>query len=272
MQKGFIFDLDGTVYIDNQLIDGAKEAIEKLRKRGDKVVFLTNKSIETITAYVKKLRKLGIDVGWEHVINSNLLVAKYLSNRIHEGDKVMVIGEQPLIDELTAMGIPITDDETEASYVVLGWDRQFTYEKLNRAFQAWRNGATLLATNPDRTCPVEGGQIPDCGAMIGAMEGATGEKVELILGKPSPLAAKFIVEEILDLPPENCYIVGDRLETDIRMGNDYGIHSILVLTGITEKSMLRHSKYKPKYVINSIKEVPEITRNLDSKALGPLRK
>ncbi|GIO27020.1 HAD-IIA family hydrolase [Ornithinibacillus bavariensis] len=272
MQKGFIFDLDGTVYIDNQLIDGAAEAIKELKERGDKVVFLTNKSIETVSAYVEKLTKLGITVTRENVINSNFLVARYLASRISSEEKVMVIGEQPLLDELTNMGISISDDETEVSYVVLGWDREFTYAKLNRAFQAWRNGAIVVATNPDRTCPVEGGQIPDCGAMIGAMEGATGEKVELILGKPSPLAAKFIVEDILNLPPENCYMVGDRLETDIRMGNDCGLQSVLVLTGITEKGMLEHTQHQPKYVLNSISEIPEITRYSDSKALDHLKK
>jgi arabinose operon protein AraL len=267
MQKGFIFDLDGTVYLDNHLIDGAKEAIQELRDRGDKIVFLTNKSIETISAYVKKLTGLGIEVERENVVNSNFLAARYLASNLSKGEKVMVIGEQPLYDELTNMGIEISDDESDVSYVVLGWDREFTYDKLNRAFQAWKNGAVVVATNPDRTCPVEGGQIPDCGAMIGAMEGATGEKVELILGKPSPLAAKFIVEDILELPPNNCYMVGDRLETDIRMGNDYGINSVLVLTGITEKGMLEHAKDQPHYIVNSIKELPAITKEPDPKML-----
>ena len=267
MQKGFIFDLDGTVYLDNHLIDGAREAIQELRDRGDKIVFLTNKSIETISAYVKKLTGLGIEVERENVVNSNFLAARYLASNLSKGEKVMVIGEQPLYDELTNMGIEISDDESAVSYVVLGWDREFTYDKLNRAFQAWKNGAIVVATNPDRTCPVEGGQIPDCGAMIGAMEGATGEKVELILGKPSPLAAKFIVEDILELPPNNCYMVGDRLETDIRMGNDYGINSVLVLTGITEKGMLEHAQDQPHYIVNSIKELPAITKEPDSQVL-----
>ncbi len=261
MQKGFIFDLDGTVYLNNKLVDGAREAINELRERGDKIVFLTNKSIETIQTYVKKLNGLGIEVEQENVVNSNFLAARYLASKLREGEKVMVIGEQPLYDELMSEGIEILGDESEVSYVVLGWDRDFTYDKLNRAFQAWKNGAIVVATNPDRTCPVEGGQIPDCGAMIGALEGATGEKVELILGKPSPLAAKFIVEDILKLPPANCYMVGDRLETDIRMGNDFGINSVLVLTGVTEKDMLQHALDQPHYVLNSIKDLPAITRN-----------
>lgn len=271
LKRGYIFDLDGTIYVDDLLIDGAIEAIQELRNDGHKIVFLTNKSIDTIDSYVKKLQRLGIGVSHEHVVNSNYLTARYLSSRMGPDEKVMVIGEQPLLDELADMGIGISDNETEVSYVVLGWDRDFTYEKLNRAFQAWKNGAVVVATNPDRTCPIKGGQIPDCGAMIGAMEGATGEKVDIILGKPSPLAARFIVDDILKLPPGNCYMVGDRLETDIRMGNDYGVNSVLVLTGITEKSMLRHAKDQPDYIIDSIKELPNLTRDLDSKAADHLQ-
>lgn len=271
LKRGYIFDLDGTIYVDDLLIDGAIEAIQELRNDDHKIVFLTNKSIDTIDSYVKKLQRLGIDVSHEHVVNSNYLTARYLSSRMGPDEKVMVIGEQPLLDELADMGIGISDNETEVSYVVLGWDREFTYEKLNRAFQAWKNGAVVVATNPDRTCPIKGGQIPDCGAMIGAMEGATGEKVDIILGKPSPLAARFIVDDILKLPPGNCYMVGDRLETDIRMGNDYGVNSVLVLTGITEKSMVKHAKDQPDFIIDSIKELPNLTRDLNSKAADHLQ-
>ncbi|WP_047982625.1 HAD-IIA family hydrolase [Ornithinibacillus contaminans] len=267
MQKGFIFDLDGTIYVDNKLIDGAADVLKELKERGDKVVFLTNKSIETIATYVEKLTNLGIEVERENVVNSNFLTARYLAKKLSREEKVMVIGEQPLYEELIHHGITISEDESEVSYVVLGWDRTFTYDKLNRAFQAWRNGAIIIATNPDRTCPVEDGEIPDCGAMIGAIEGATGEKVELIMGKPSPLAAKFIVEDVLKLSPEDCYMVGDRLETDIRMGNDFGLHSVLVLTGITEKGMLEHAEYQPKYVLNSVREITELVKDPDSKAL-----
>lgn len=255
MVKGFIFDLDGTVYLDNKLIEGAAETIKLLRDRGDKIVFLTNKSIETINSYVDKLNCLGIDTNLNEVINSNYLVARYLKSQLKVYEKVMVIGERPLIDELTNLDISITKESREANYVVLGWDRQFTYEKLNDAFQGWRNGAKIIATNPDRTCPVEGGQVPDCGAIIGAMEGATGEKIKLILGKPSIDAAKFIVSDILKLPLKQCFVVGDRLETDIRMGLDYGLHAVLVLTGVTKTNMLIDSPNKPTVVLDSIKEV-----------------
>ncbi|MFD1363712.1 HAD-IIA family hydrolase [Lentibacillus salinarum] len=255
MKKGFIFDLDGTVYLDNKLIDGSADAIKTLKERGDKVIFLTNKSIESISNYVTKLSELGIETSYNEVVNSNLLTARYLKSQLKKDEKVMVIGEQPLIDELINQQIVITDDHNEAAFVVLGWDRDFTYNKLNSAFQAWRKGAKVVATNPDRTCPVYGGQVPDCGAMIGAIEGATGEKIEPVIGKPSKFAAHFIVTELFKLPPENCFMVGDRLETDIKMGNEYGLQSVLVLTGVTDENLLKKSIYKPKVILESVKDI-----------------
>lgn len=255
VKRGYIFDLDGTVYVDERLIDGAAETIKKLRKRGDQVVFFTNKSIETVQSYVKKLNRLEIEASRENVVNSNLLVAKYLQSKLYDHKRVMVIGEDPLVEEIKTAKIKISDNPGGVDYVVLGWDRQFNYEKLNNAFQAWRNGAQIIATNPDRTCPVENGELPDCGALIGALEGATGEKIETILGKPSILAAQYIVDELMNLPPERCFMVGDRLETDIKMGNDYGMHTVLVLTGITNEKMIHASPYQPTIVLESIKDM-----------------
>lgn len=272
MQKGFVFDLDGTVYVDNCLIDGAADTIYKLKESGDKVVFLTNKSIDSISAYVEKLNHLGVPVSEKNVINSNYLVARYLKSKVKTEEKVMVIGEPPLYDELFKAGISVSSDYKAVRYVVLGWDRKFNYNKLNQAFQAWKNGAEVLATNPDRTCPVEGGQVPDCGAMIGALEGATGEKVELILGKPSLQAARFIVDEILQLPAHQCFMVGDRLETDIKMGIDYGMKSILVLTGVTDRTMLKQSRFKPDIILTSIKDIIKVTKDLNSIIVGSLKK
>lgn len=256
MEKGFIFDLDGTVYLDNQLIDGAAEAIQSLRGRGDKVVFLTNKSISTRNDYVKKLKKLGIDTSIHEVINSNYITAKYLKEKMQPTDAVFVIGEEALFEELMEENIQITNNPDRATFVVLGWDRQFNYDKLNAAYQAWvKNNAVILATNPDRTCPVFDGQIPDCGAIIGAFEGATGYPIDYVIGKPSKLTADFIVNEVLHLKPNQCYMVGDRLETDIRMGMENGLNTVLVLTGITTLDMLKNSQIQPTFIIESIKEI-----------------
>lgn len=252
--KGFIFDLDGTVYLGDQLIEGAVEAIHALRSRGDKVVFLSNKPIATRQSYAHKLTKMGIPTSVDDILNSSLIVARYLQNVCKKEDKVLVIGEEPIRDELRDHGIAMSENPLEVSYVVLSWDRQFTYDRLNDLFQAAIRGAVVIASNPDRTCPLEDGQIPDTGALIGALEGATGTPIQLVVGKPSKIAAEAAVQH-LGLDYDACYMVGDRLETDIKMGNDTGMNSVLVLTGITTRAMAETSEYTPRYILNSIKDI-----------------
>ncbi|MFM1651700.1 HAD-IIA family hydrolase [Brevibacillus sp. B_LB10_24] len=252
--KGFIFDLDGTVYLGDRLIDGAAEAIRSLRERGDKVVFLSNKPIATRESYAHKLTKMGIPTQLDDVLNSSLIVARYLQSVCKPGDRVLVIGEQPIREELRRHGIAMSQDPLNVEYVVLSWDRRFTYDMLNDLYQASIRGAKVIASNPDRTCPLEDGQIPDTGALIGALEGATGKPIDLVVGKPSTIAAEAAVQH-LGLKHEDCYMVGDRLETDIKMGNDTGMNSVLVLTGISTKEMAETSPYRPRYVLDSIKEI-----------------
>ena len=262
MDKGFIFDLDGTIYIDDHLIDGVLETINRLREKKYKILFLTNKSIATREEYCQKLRKLGIEVTMNEIINSNYITAKYLKEHMDPRDSVLVIGEQPLIDELAADQINMTKDPLEAAYIVVGWDRNYTYEKINLAYQAWKNGAKIIATNPDKTCPVENGDIPDCAAMIGAIEGTTGEKIDAVIGKPSKYLADYVVNEILQLSPDQCYVIGDRLETDILMGNESGINTILVLSGISSLEDVEDSPHQPDYVLESVKGIPELIGGL----------
>ncbi|SFD38913.1 arabinose operon protein AraL [Bacillus sp. OV194] len=259
MVRGYIFDLDGTVYLGDRLIPGSAEAIHHLKKRGDKVLFVTNKSIATRQDYVRKLRKLGIEVSLQEVINSNYIAAMYLNEVLVPGEKVLALGEAPLLSELQEFVIPLTENPAEAAYVVLGWDREFNYEKLNLAFQACLHQAKVIATNPDRTCPMENNQqLPDCGAMIGALEGATGKPIDLVVGKPSSYLAEVAVKKILLLEYENCYMIGDRLETDIKMANESGMNSVLALTGISNREMAATSPYKPKYILESIKDITSL--------------
>ncbi|WP_028548840.1 HAD-IIA family hydrolase [Paenibacillus sp. UNC451MF] len=252
--KGYIFDLDGTVYLGDKMIEGAAETIQALRERGDKVVFLSNKPIATRQSYSDKLTKMGIPTEVEDVLNSSLIVARYLKGKLQPEDKVYVIGEQPIHDELREHGIPITEDSVKPDYVVLSWDRQFTYDKLNIVYQAAVSGSKIIASNPDATCPLDSGQIPDTGTFIAALEAATGKSIDLVVGKPSLIAAEAAVEH-LGLQYEDCYMIGDRLETDIKMGNDAGMESVLVLTGVATAEMAAASQYKPKHVIPSIKEI-----------------
>ncbi|MEW8977981.1 MAG: HAD-IIA family hydrolase [Symbiobacterium sp.] len=251
--KGYIFDLDGTLYLGDHAIPGAPETLATLRRRGARIAFLSNKPIEPASNYAAKLNRLGIQAAVEEVLNSSIIMARYLS-RHAPGAKVYLIGEEPLAEELRKRGIQIVTDPLDCQYVVVSWDRQFTYKKLNDALQAIRNGAHFIATHPDRTCPVAGGEVADAGGMIGAVEGVTGQKVELVTGKPSPITVQEAMD-LLGLQPHECIMVGDRLETDMRMGREAGMATALVLTGITRREQVEQSPWKPDYVLNSVADL-----------------
>ena len=250
---GFVLDLDGTVYLGDRLIPGADWVISRLRAADRRVVFLSNKPLESRDAYAAKLTRLGVPTPSEDVINSSLVLARYLA-RETPGASVVAIAEPPLIAELERAGIVVTDRPERARWVVISFDRTFDYAKLDLAFRAARHGAELIATNPDRTCPVDGGELPDCAAMIGAVEGCTGQRVELIVGKPSPVTAAAALER-LELPADACLMVGDRPETDIRMGRAAGMDTALVLTGITRAGRAPTTDDRPTYVLASIAEL-----------------
>lgn len=254
MFKGFIFDLDGTVYLGDDLIPGAAETIRLLRERGRQVVFLSNKPLQAREAYAAKLSRLGVPVEPSQVINSSFVLVRYLLE-VAPGAHLFVIGEPPLLAELTHAGFRLTDEPEEIDYVVASFDRTFDYRKLYTAFLAIRRGARFIATNPDRTCPMEGGEYPDCAAVIAALEAVTERKVEAIMGKPSSITIEMVLSA-LGLGPEECLLVGDRLETDIRMGIDSGMKTALVLTGVTTRESLARSPIRPDYVLESIAGLP----------------
>lgn len=260
MFKGFIFDLDGTVYLSDRLISGADRVIRNLRQAGKKVVFLSNKPLQTREDYATKLTHLGIPTQPDEVINSTFVMVHYLKKHAPEA-KLFVVGELPFIEELKRAGFKITEEPEEVDYVIAAFDRTFDYRKLNIAFQAIKKfGAHFIATNPDRTCPVEGGEIPDCAGMIAAIEAVTEKKVEVIVGKPSPIMVETVLD-VLGLNPEDCILIGDRLETDIRMGKEAGIATGIVLTGVTREEDLRkikHTPGQPDFVFQSIADVENL--------------
>ena len=259
MFKGFIFDLDGTVYLSDKLIPGADKVIGLLREKGKKVVFLSNKPIQTREDYASKLTHLGIPTQSKEVINSSFVMISYLKKNAPTA-KLFVVGEPPFVAELKGAGFVITEEPKEIDYVVVAFDRTFDYRKLNVAYQAIKLGAHFVATNPDRTCPVEGGEIPDCAGMIAAIEAVTQKKVEVIVGKPSPLMIQAAMDA-MGLRPDECILIGDRLETDIRMGKESGIATGIVLTGVTNEQTLKeikHTSIQPDFVFQSIADVENL--------------
>jgi len=250
--RGWLFDLDGTVYRGDALIPGAADAIGALRAAGRRVAFLSNKPLQTRADYARKLTRLGIPTPEQDVINSSLVLARHLT-RLDPGAPVFVIGEPPLVAELRAHGFEVRGDH-RVRWVVIAFDRTFDYAKLNTALQAVRQGARLIATNPDRTCPTEDGEIPDCAGMTAAVEAVTNHTVEVVVGKPSPIILGVALEQ-LGVEARDSVMVGDRLETDIVMGKRLGLATVLVLTGITRAGDARIAEAAPDLVLPSIRDL-----------------
>lgn len=252
--KGYIFDLDGTIYRGPALVPGARETVAWLRERGKGVLFLSNKAIQTRRDYAEKLRRLGIPVEADDVINSSLVTASYLAER-HPKARVYVVGERPLLVEMAAAGLRMAESPDETDIVLLSFDRTFHYGKLFFACRAVRKGAKIIATNSDRACPIEDGiEAPDAGAVIGAVEGATGRKPDLVLGKPSPLILEA-ARRRLNLEARECIMVGDRLETDMMMGRSTGMATALVLSGCATRADLERSHIAPDFVLESVADI-----------------
>jgi NagD protein len=250
--RGWLFDLDGTVYRGEALVPGADATISALRAAGRRVAFLSNKPLQTRADYAAKLTRLGIPTDAADVVNSSLVLARHL-RRLDAGAPVFVIGEPPLVAELSAHGFEVRRD-SRVRWVVIAFDRTFDYAKLDTALQAVRRGARLIATNPDRTCPTEDGEIPDCAGMTAAVEAVTGVNVEIVVGKPSPIMLQVALER-LGVPAAECAIVGDRIETDIVMGKRLGLATVLVLSGITRAGDPRIAEIAPDLVLPSVREL-----------------
>lgn len=248
--NGFIFDLDGTIYLGDRLIPHANEVVNRLKQEGKKVLFLTNKTIESREKYVEKLRGFQIDVTLEDILNPTVTLIQYL--RVHHPDACLyVIGEKIIKDELARAGFRTARKPEETDIVIISWDRDFHYDHLNFAFQAVKRGAKMIATNPDRTCPMEDGELPDCAGMTAALEAVSGKKIDVQIGKPSVLTVQAAMN-LLQFPPEQCIMIGDRLETDIRMGIEAGMKTALVLSGVTTEQDVLSSEWQPDYVLSSV--------------------
>ncbi len=250
MYSAYLFDLDGTIYLGEALLPGAKDTIAALRTAGRRTIFLSNNPTKTREQYATKLSQLGIPTPAEDIVNSSLVMVRWLL-REAPLSRLFVVGETPLQNELREAGFRLSDQAGEIDIVVASFDRTFTYHKLQVAFDAIRAGARLVATNGDRYCPVPGGGQPDAAAIIAAIEACTGARCDPIVGKPSPIMVSTIMA-LLKFPPDRCIMVGDRLETDITMGISAGMATCLVLTGDATRAKLAASGLAPTRVLEHI--------------------
>lgn len=253
LYDAYIFDLDGTVYLGDALLPMAGETIKRLRSMGKRTIFLSNNPTKTQATYVEKMAKLGLPTPAQDIVNSSMVMVSFLKSRM-PGARLYVIGEEPLQQDLRAAGFTLVDEAGETQAVVASFDRTFVYRKLQVAFDAIRLGARFFATNGDRYCPVPGGGEPDCAAIIAAIEACTDTKCEAVVGKPSRHTIDAVLG-LVGLPAGRCIMIGDRLETDVQMGNDAGMASALTLTGATSEAMLGTSAIRPTYVLKGLADL-----------------
>jgi HAD superfamily hydrolase (TIGR01450 family) len=243
--------MDGTVNKGSTLVLGAKTIYEELSARGIQWLFLSNNGSRLPRDLAKRLNDIGLPVLEGQMINSVSALILGLQKEFPSA-RVMVVGENRLVEGLKEAGVHVVEDgDSAVDCLVTAIDRTFTYEKLRMAQAALLGGALFWATNTDASLPVENGFMPGAGSIVAAISVAAGRGPDRIFGKPSVDMAQIALD-ILRLAPDDCLVVGDRMETDILFGRNAGIDTALVLTGATSRSDLPRFPFAPDYVLESI--------------------
>lgn len=250
----FLFDMDGTLYLGDNLFPFAKELLAEIRRIGGKYLFMTNNSSKSVEDYILKLEKLGISAVREDFITSSQATAYYLKQN-HPGKVLYVCGTRSLVRELEGEGFAVTEDIDRAECVVMGFDTELTFRKLWDVSKILteKKDIPYIATNPDLVCPTEFGFVPDCGSICIGIRNATGRE-PVVIGKPSPLMPRLAMEQ-WGFVPEETAVIGDRIYTDVKSGLNAGAMGILVLSGESTLETLQNSPDKPHLVLKDAGEM-----------------
>ncbi len=247
----FLLDMDGTIYLDEDLFDGSLEFINTLIDNKTPYIFLTNNSSKNTSDYVKKLNRLMIPGDEKNIFTSGDAMGIYL-NKNYPNRKIYLVGTKSLHEQLRNANI-IFDDQNP-DIVVIGFDRELNYQKLEKACEFIDHGAIFLATNCDIVCPIKDHRyIPDCGSICQMITNATG-KIPTYIGKPSPEMI-YIISNKLNIPTEKIAVVGDRVYTDITAGYNANSYTICVLSGESTMDTINKSTIKPNLIVNSVKDL-----------------
>ena len=249
---GFLLDMDGVIYRGTELIPGADRFVARLRREGIPFRFLTNNSQRTRRDVALKLCRLGLHAEADDVFTCAMATARFIAQQ-KPGATAFVIGENGLAAALHQNGISVVDDE--ADYVVVGEGRILNFEMIEKALRLMEQGARLIATNPDATCPTNSGTRPGCGAIVAMLEKAAGRQ-SFSVGKPSGVMMRMAQNE-LGVRSADTVMVGDTMDTDILGGVGMGYQTILVLSGHTKMEHLHRFAYRPDWVIESVDHIPE---------------
>ncbi len=248
--SGVMLDMDGTVYLGGKAIDGAAEFIERLNKAGIPYAFITNNSSHTRDFYFKRLEGMGFPVSRDSVITSAVATAGFIKTRRPEA-RVFLMASPDVKEEFISNGVNVTDDDP--NIVLLTYDRTITYDRLNKAYHLIVEGAELIATHPDDLCPTEDGYDVDIGPFIRLFESLTGKEA-VVVGKPNCLLPEMAAD-LMGVDIEGTVMIGDRLYTDIKMADNAGIRSVLVLSGETTEGDIKDSDTQPTYVVRSVADI-----------------
>ena len=248
--KLILADLDGTVNRGSLILPGVMETYEKLVQNDVRWIFLSNNATVQDVDLCQKIRGWGLDVNQDQVINSaSVLFAYIAANAQHK--RLMVIGQQRLLEGCQNAGADITDDPKYTDAVVVALDRNFTYDKMRRAHKAIQAGAVFWATNLDVTFPDEENFSPGAGSLVASIATAVGHPPERVFGKPSPDMAEMAIKR-LGVERSECLIVGDRIDTDMLCARNAGIDFALVLSGATTRQDLHRNHLEPEHVFEDI--------------------
>ena len=249
----FLLDMDGTLYLDDQLFDHCLDFLNQIKQNGGRYLFLTNNSSKSVSVYRDKLARLSIQSTAEDFFTSTAATCMYLKEH-YTGKRIYAAGTASFRQELMENGFPVTDRlEDDVDCLLMGNDTELTFQKLEDACILLGRGVTFLATNPDWVCPTAFGYVPDCGSVCEMLYRATGRRPYFI-GKPEPAMAQLAMERCHCMPEETV-MIGDRIYTDIACGVNAGIDTVLVFSGETTRADWQQSTIKPTYTAQNIAEI-----------------
>ncbi len=250
--KLFLLDMDGTIYLDNNLFDGVTDFLEYIKSIGGRYIFLTNNSSKSVDKYIEKLKNLGITSTADDFLNSTDATIVHLKKKNY--NKIYALGTASFKEQLTAASLPITDEiEDGIDCLCMGFDTELTFKKLEDACILLNGDIDYIATNPDWVCPTAFGSVPDCGSISEILYNATKKRPQFI-GKPQPEMVLLAMQKT-DFSKNETAVIGDRLYTDIACGINAGINSIFVLSGEGTLKDIEETKIKPDYVYKNIKQL-----------------
>lgn len=248
--KTYLSDMDGVLVRGSQVVPGANEFVARLQAASAKFLVLTNNSLYTQRDLAARLQRIGLNVPPEAIYTSAIATAQFLQNQ-HPGGSAYVIGEAGLTTALHDVGYIITDHEPD--YVVLGETTAYSFERITHATRLVAAGARFIATNPDVNGPADGGLVPATGAVAALIAAATGVQPYYI-GKPNPIMMRTALRT-LDSHSEESVMIGDRMDTDIIVGTESGLETILVLTGVTRREEVERYPYRPTHIVGSVADI-----------------